>query len=80
MPDRRSRDVALQTLLEVRDEVIAMAGDRNVRQLLTPALLQAVFEEAWRDQFDDDLAASQQGIRELVGDAFDASELGEDAP
>jgi hypothetical protein len=75
MTDARSKEIAEKTLLSVREEALRVSGDNVVAHLLTEELLRQVFEEAWRAQFDDDHASCQRAIRQLVDDAFDASEL-----
>ena len=59
---QQALDVLLQSLSEIRPSI----SDDPARKLLTEDLLRQVFEVAWQHQFDDDRTETARQIREIV--------------
>jgi hypothetical protein len=72
----RTKDTALSTLLSLSKEGAHEIQDRQIAALLTEDLLRAVFNGAWRLQYDDDIVPFQQAVRDLVVDVADAADRG----
>ena len=73
----RTRDGALQTLLELLQEQAATV-DEDAEGMPDESLLRDIFDKAWHFQFEEDRRQSRREIRELVQDAVLATQLGED--
>jgi hypothetical protein len=69
MPESRTKQSALETLASLRDEVVQKMDDPEIAARLTPELLLAVFNEAWRLQFEADIALFSRAARDLVTEA-----------
>jgi hypothetical protein len=69
MPESRTKQSALDTLMSLRDEVVQKIDDPEIAARLTPEVLTAVFNEAWRLQFEADIALFSRAARDLVIEA-----------
>jgi hypothetical protein len=66
MAEPRTKQSALETLESMRQEVVQKMEDKEVAALMSVELLQSVFNEAWRLQFEDDVQQFQRAARDLV--------------
>lgn len=73
MAEPRTKQTALDTLMTLREEIVQKMDDTEIASLLTPELLQSVFNEAWRLQFEDDVNQFQRAARDLVTEASNQS-------
>lgn len=69
MAEPRTKQSALETLEAMRQEVVQKMEDSDVAALMSAELLQSVFNEAWRLQFEDDVQQFQRAARDLVTEA-----------
>jgi hypothetical protein len=69
MAESRTKQTALETLESVRQDIAKKLDDREIARLLSPELLQAVFNESWKLQFNDDSAPFARAARDLVVEA-----------
>lgn len=69
MAEPRTKQSALETLEVMRQEVVQKIEDKDVATLMSAALLESVFNEAWRLQFEDDVQQFQRAARDLVMEA-----------
>lgn len=76
MAEPRTKQSALETLEAMRQEVVQKMEDKDVAALITAELLQSVFDEAWRLQFEDDVQQFQRAARDLVTEATNRSQAG----
>jgi hypothetical protein len=77
MPEtERTAERALAVLRELRDEVVAEAGETDVAGL-DAELLEEVFRLAWQTQFESDRTAPRRQLRQIVDDAIEAQLLAE---
>jgi len=78
MAEPRTKQSALETLEQMRQEVVQKMEDKDVAALMNAELLQSVFNEAWRLQFEDDVQQFQRAARDLVTEAANQSQGGVD--
>ena len=76
MAEPRTKQSALETLEAMRQEVVQKMEDKDVAALMSAELLQSVFNEAWRLQFEDDVQQFQRAARDLVTEAANQSQGG----
>jgi hypothetical protein len=76
MAEPRTKQSALETLEAMRQEVVQKMEDKDVAALMSAELLQSVFNEAWRLQFEDDVQQFQRSARDLVTEASNQSQGG----
>lgn len=76
MAEPRTKQSALETLEAMRQEVVQKMEDKDVAASMSAELLQAVFNEAWRLQFEDDVQQFQRAARNLVTEAANQSQGG----
>ena len=76
MAEPRTKQSALETLEAMREEVVQKMEDKDVAALMSAELLQSVFNEAWRLQFEDDVQQFQRAARDLVTEAANQSQGG----
>lgn len=76
MAEPRTKHSALETLEAMRQEVVQKMEDKDVAALMNAELLQSVFSEAWRLQFEDDVQQFQRAARDLVTEAANQSQGG----
>ena len=76
MAEPRTKQPALETLEQMRQEVVQKMEDKDVAALMNAELLQSVFNEAWRLQFEDDVQQFQRAARDLVTEAANQSQGG----
>lgn len=76
MAEPRTKQSALETLEAMRQEVVQKMEDKDVAALMSAELLQSVFNEAWRLQFEDDVQQFQRAARDLVTEASNQSQGG----
>jgi hypothetical protein len=76
-PLDRTRDGALQTLMQLLDQGAEQLVE-STRSILTESLVGEVFETAWDHQFEEDRRPSQRQVRELVQSAVLEAQLGEE--
>jgi hypothetical protein len=74
--ETRTKQGALEVLLGLRQSVVGTMNDEMARILLTDGLIEDVFREAWRSQFDDERGDFRAKLREIVSDAIEAQKLG----
>ena len=74
MAEPRTKQSALETLEAIRQEVVQKMEDKDVAALMSAELLQSVFNEAWRLQFEDDVLQFQRAARDLVTEAGSQSQ------
>jgi hypothetical protein len=67
----RSKESALEVLLEVRSEVAESLMNNDARSVLTEGLLRDVFVVSWNNQFEEDRRAARRELRQLVTDAIE---------
>lgn len=67
----RSKESALEVLLEVRNEVAESLMNDDARSVLTEDLLRDVFDVSWNNQFEEDRRAARRELRQLVTDAIE---------
>lgn len=76
MAEPRTKQSALETLEAMRQEVVQKMEDKDVAALMSAELLQSVFNEAWRLQFEDDVQQFQRAARDLVTEAANQPQSG----
>lgn len=69
MAEPRTKQSALETLEAMRQEAVQKMEDKDIAVLMSAELLQSVFNEAWRLQFEDDVQQFQRAARDLVTEA-----------
>jgi hypothetical protein len=73
MPDPRTKETALATLVALREDVAQSMSDPTAKAALTEALVREILNEAWRQQFDDEDTAFQAAVRDLVNEVLDSA-------
>jgi hypothetical protein len=61
-----SRSAALDLVRTLAIERFGELNDENTREVLSPEVVDAVFEAAWEHQFDRNRTVAQQIIRDIV--------------
>lgn len=69
MAEPRTKQTAIDTLEEMRQDAVEKMEDPEIASLLSEDLLKLVFNEAWRLQFEDEPAEFMRAARDLVVDA-----------
>jgi hypothetical protein len=72
---QRSRAAADSVVRDIRLQIVATSDSDTIKQLLTEDLVDAVLEEAWKDQFEDDRTHFIRRVREIVEDAVEQALL-----
>ena len=72
----RTRQRALDMLLQRMATIRPTISDESAKALLTDDLLTRIFDVAWQHQFDEDRSEATRQIREIVNIAIDSSEGG----
>jgi len=73
----RTKDRALEVLLVHLARLRERVDDSQARELLSDELARAVFDLAWRHQFDDYRNDFQRRVRDTVEIAIESRGLGE---
>ena len=73
----RTADAARAILLELRDKEVQRL-DESTREILSESLVSEIFEQAWRHQFEEDRRQAKRDLRQVVADAIEQSQLGEE--
>ncbi|WCM92876.1 hypothetical protein M5C99_21450 [Acidovorax sp. NCPPB 2350] len=76
MAEPRTKQSALETLETMRQEIVQKMEDKDIAALMSVELLQSVFNEAWRLQFEDDVMPFQRAARDLVTEAANQEQGG----
>ena len=66
-PDKsESREAALRLIRELAEQRLKQLKDEDSRRVLSPEVVDAIFEVAWAHQFDRDRTEIQHNIRDII--------------
>jgi hypothetical protein len=80
MEETRTRQGALEEILNLLPVIREETEDSKAKVLLTADLVTQIFAESWRYQFEEDRAEFRQHLRDIINDSLNALKLGGGEP
>ncbi len=71
MPAPRTKATASAVIMELYPEAASELADPGIRTVFTASMVEEVFNQAWKHQFEDDRNSFQARLRDIVREAVE---------